>query len=122
MRALLCFLRVWVLMPVAGQIDFYNVQFYNQGDGTYDTCDSLFKKSPDSMPGTSVYDIIASGVPASKLIVGKPSDTSEASNGYISPSDLGSCISGLDQKPGGVMAWQWATSGADWIAAAKGDL
>lgn len=92
------------------------MQLCNQGQGTYDTCDGLFKTSPANMPGTSVNDIIASGFDASKIIVGKPGDTSDGANSYMSPSDLGSCISSLDRKPAGVMAWQWAHAGADWIA------
>ncbi len=35
-------------------IDFYNVQFYNQGDTKYDTYESLFLKSGGWFSGTSV--------------------------------------------------------------------
>lgn len=35
-------------------IDFYNVQFYNQGDNRYDTYETLFVTSGSNFPGTSV--------------------------------------------------------------------
>jgi len=35
-------------------IDFYNVQFYNQGDTKYDTYDGLFTTSSGFFSGTAV--------------------------------------------------------------------
>lgn len=35
-------------------INFYNVQFYNQGNTTYDTYHKLFLESGGYFPGTSV--------------------------------------------------------------------
>ena len=39
---------------VGNLIDFYNVQFYNQGSTSYDTYDGLFKSAIGYFPGTSV--------------------------------------------------------------------
>ncbi len=39
---------------VGSLIDFYNIQFYNQGDTKYDTYDTLFIKSGGYFNGTSV--------------------------------------------------------------------
>ncbi|KZV81243.1 glycoside hydrolase [Exidia glandulosa HHB12029] len=107
---------------VGDQIDFYNVQFYNQGDGAYDSCDGLYNNSPEWAPDTTVSGIIKSGIPAEKVIIGKLGEASDGGNGYMSPSDIGSCISQQNTKPGGVMAWEWIHAGPDWIKAAKGDL
>ena len=35
---------------------------------------------------------VANGVPASKLVIGKATIPSNAANGYISPSSLGTCV------------------------------
>ena len=40
---------------VGNTIDFYNVQFYNQGDTRYDTYNTLFLQSGSTFSGTSVY-------------------------------------------------------------------
>lgn len=39
---------------VGDTIDFYNVQFYNQGDTKYNTYDSLFVSSGSVFSGTAV--------------------------------------------------------------------
>lgn len=53
-----------VHQEVGSMIDFYNVQFYNQGVGSYDTPQGLFNVSGGWCPGSSINEIIASGVPA----------------------------------------------------------
>merc|ERR1719361_514484 len=58
-------------------IDFYNVQFYNQGGSTYNTYDSLFVSSIGWSQNSAVYQIMDGAspenveIPASKLVVGK---------------------------------------------------
>jgi len=111
-----------VHQEVGDLIDFYNVQFYNQGQGMYESCTSLIDGDSSTIAGTSVEEIIKSGIPAAKLIVGKPSDSTQASNGYIDPTTLGGCVSNASTQPGGVMSWQWSSAPASWIAAAKGNL
>lgn len=39
---------------VGNLIDFYNVQFYNQGDTKYDSYETLFMTSGSFFSGTSV--------------------------------------------------------------------
>lgn len=39
---------------VGDTIDFYNIQFYNQGSNRYDTYETLFLTSGSNFPGTSV--------------------------------------------------------------------
>jgi len=107
---------------VGDLIDAYEIQFYNQGAGAYESCDGLFKTSPQFWPGTTVSEIIANGVPQSKVIIGKPGQQGDANNGLMSPSDIGSCITSHNGAVGGVMAWQWIHAGASWISAAAGNL
>lgn len=52
-----------VEQAVGSSIQFYNVQFYNQGSTPYNTSYSLFNVSGGWAPGTSVNEIIAKGVP-----------------------------------------------------------
>ncbi|EJD32969.1 hypothetical protein AURDEDRAFT_177940 [Auricularia subglabra TFB-10046 SS5] len=52
-------------------IDWYNIQFYNQEDTRYDTCETLPHKSDGWFPGTSLFEIADNGVPLDKLIIGK---------------------------------------------------
>lgn len=45
---------VTVNSQVGSLIDFYNVQFYNQGDTRYNTYDELFLRATGFFSGTSV--------------------------------------------------------------------
>lgn len=69
---------------VGSMIDFYNIQFYNQGDTKYDNYDELFIHASGFFSGTAVKEIISRGVPAKKIVVGKPVTPGDASNtGYM---------------------------------------
>jgi chitinase len=57
---------------VGSMIDWYNLQFYNQGASEYTDCAGLFDKSSSQWPKSSVFEIAASGVNLNKLVVGKP--------------------------------------------------
>lgn len=56
---------------VGSLIDWYNVQFYSQGTA-YTTCQTLIFTSGGDFPGTSVMEIVGTGVPAEKVVLGKP--------------------------------------------------
>ncbi|KAH7107496.1 glycoside hydrolase [Auriculariales sp. MPI-PUGE-AT-0066] len=113
-----------VHQEVGDLIDMYEMQWYNQGSGAYESCDGLWNKSPDAWPGTTVSEIVASGIPGSKIVIGKPGQQGDANNGLMAPADIGACITSKNgaHEANGVMAWQWSHAGADWIAAAKGNL
>jgi chitinase len=72
-------------------IDFYMVQFYNQGDTKYDSYEQLFTKATGgAFPGTSVKEIAARGVPLQKIVVGKPVVQADAANtGWVDQAQLG---------------------------------
>lgn len=93
-------------------ITAYNVQFYNQGCAgslcCYTTPAGLMTTSAgdcSGMPGTSVAEIIAAGIPASKLIIGKPIKSTDGSNGFF--PDLSTAITLAPNA--GIMGWQWSS-------------
>ncbi|KAI8071412.1 glycoside hydrolase superfamily [Gongronella butleri] len=95
---------------VGSSIDWYNTQFYNQGSSSYDTCDTLLHTSGGAFPGTSLFEIIATGVDSSKLLIGKPATAAGATNtGYMDPSSLATCISQAKSSgwDAGIMLWQF---------------
>jgi len=76
---------------VGDLIDFYEIQWYNQGPGAYETCDGLWTTSPETWPGTTVSELVASGIPGSKIVIGKPG----AQGGEASPSTCSQALSHL---------------------------
>ncbi|KAH0835490.1 glycoside hydrolase family 18 protein [Lanmaoa asiatica] len=78
---------------VGSLIDWYNVQFYNQGTTEYTTCSGLLTASSSSWPETALFQISANGVSLNKLVIGKPATAAQASNGYMSTATLASCVS-----------------------------
>jgi chitinase len=98
---------------VGSMIDFYNIQFYNQGNSSYDTYNDLFVTSNGWCSGSSVGEIHAAGVPLSRIVVGKPMETNDASNtGFVDAKHLAAFIKHAKQAqpsllPAGVMTWQF---------------
>ncbi|KAM5540711.1 hypothetical protein V8D89_005742 [Ganoderma adspersum] len=105
---------------VGSLIDWYNVQFYNQG--LYGDCTSLLTKSGGAFPGSSLFEIPKHGIPLNKLVIGKPATAADGTNGYMSPAALGQCVKKAKAKGwhGGVMVWQYPHADANWIRSAKG--
>ncbi|KAJ6518811.1 glycoside hydrolase family 18 protein [Mycena sanguinolenta] len=103
-----------VHQSVGSLIDWYNIQFYNQGTSAYTTCANLLTNSSSPWPGSSVFQIGASGVPLSKIVIGKPGTAGDASNGFMSASTLAGCLATAKNQgwTGGAM-WPDATS--SWI-------
>jgi chitinase len=94
---------------VGSLIDWYNIQFYNQGTAQYTTCATLLTTSGGSFPGSSVFEIAANGVPLSKLVIGKPANSGDGpSGGYVDPATLATCVSQAKASGwnAGVMAWE----------------
>ncbi|KAI0029952.1 glycoside hydrolase family 18 protein [Vararia minispora EC-137] len=108
---------------VGSLIDWYNIQFYNQGTSQYTTCGSLLNTSGGSYPGSSVFEIAANGVSLSKLVIGKPAAAGDApSGGYMDPATIATCVSQAKASGwnAGVMAWEYPDSDASWIATVRG--
>ncbi|KIJ53610.1 glycoside hydrolase family 18 protein [Sphaerobolus stellatus SS14] len=102
---------------VGDKIDFYNVQFYNQGN-LYEDCGSLVSSSGGGYPGSSIMEIANQGIDSSKIVAGKVATQADAySGGYIDPSTLAGCVAQAKNKGwnGGVMAWQYPNADSNWI-------
>lgn len=106
---------------VGSLIDWYNVQFYNQGTSEYTTCTGLLNTSSSTWPSTALFQIAASGVPLNKLVIGKPATTADANNGYMDPSTLASCLGAAKAQgwDAGVMVWEYPDAAASWIATVR---
>ena len=65
---------------------------YAEGATEYTTCAGLLTASSSAWPETALFQISANGVSLDKLVIGKPGTTADASNGYIDPSTLATCI------------------------------
>jgi len=109
-----------------GAVDFYNVQFYNQGSTCYTTAGLFASSASDCavFPGTSVQEIVSYGVPLHKITVTKYLETGDASNGYVSAGVLngflGRAAAALGYRSG-VACWAWASnSSSAWIAGVCG--
>jgi len=100
------------------EIDFYNLQFYNQGDDEYTNCTALISDSGARFPGTALLQI-AQTVPLSKLVLGKPA-TASGGTGYMHPAALEKCIQMAVEQGwyGGFMIWQLSLyhPGSKWIS------
>lgn len=72
-------------------IDWYNIQFYNQGDNKYDSYNSLFRTSGGWFPYTAVHELIKlSGVESHKIVIGKPASQADVMNtGLVNPANMG---------------------------------
>jgi len=106
---------------VGSLIDWYNVQFYNQGSSEYTTCTGLLTTSSSTWPQSALFQIAASGIPLSKLVIGKPATSSDASNGYMSPSTLATCLETAKNQGwnGGAMVWEYPDAASSWITTVR---
>lgn len=72
-------------------IDFYNVQYYNQGNYSYTSYNSIFTLDTDfnasvsQLINANEVNILYCNIPSYKIIVGKPSNQNDVSieNGFI---------------------------------------
>ena len=91
---------------VGDLINWYNILFFDQGE--YTDCAGLIHKSSSAFPKTSVLEIVAGGVPAEKVVLGKPATRADATNGFIEPTTLAICVADAAHNKwnGGVMVEQ----------------
>lgn len=121
-----------VYQQISDDIDWFNVQFYNQCPGCYETYDTLIVKETINVPKScvkvwdgSLTDIVKKhNVPEEKIVLGKIVAQGDGNNGFIAPSDLAQDIAkALSPFPKlrGAFGWQWGsdTSGA-WSQAISG--
>jgi hypothetical protein len=104
----------------APHIDYFLIQFYNQGATCYTNYKGIFEDSSDCspFPGTSIKEIANYGIPMEKLVLGKPVRQGDASNGYNTGAELNAIVkqARLMGWNTGVMGWVWSGQDSiDWI-------
>ncbi|KAF8319615.1 glycoside hydrolase family 18 protein [Clavulina sp. PMI_390] len=107
---------------VGSLIDWYNIEFYNEGSSEYTTCAGLLTKSSSGNPSTSVFEINSvAGVPLDKIVIGKPATSAAAASGYVAPATLAGCLSQAqaDGWTGGVSVWEYPQADSTWIATVR---
>jgi len=115
---------VYWLVP--DYITYFNLQFYNQGADCYTDYNGLFLSSCSVFPLTSLMEIANyTKIPLSKLVVGKPVTTADASNGWVDPNTLHGYFQQAQSQLGwnaGVMGWVWNDPATlqSWIQAIYG--
>lgn len=102
---------------VGDLIDWYNIQFYNQGSSEYTTCEGLVFQSSPSWPQSSLLEIAHNGVPMHKIVIGKPGKADDASNGFMSTNTLAGCLNQAKKQgwKGGAMTWEYPDANTTWI-------
>ncbi|MEO5335308.1 MAG: glycoside hydrolase family 18 protein [Magnetospirillum sp. WYHS-4] len=115
---------------VGDLIDFYNIQFYNQMSTGYDSCTTLIDQADGWATGTAVKQLIAAGIPQTRIVIGKPmtpGDAAPGNTGYMPVENLVGCLDyaiHAGSRPRGVMTWQWNTDNlglnATWSQAVAG--
>ena len=94
-------------------IDWYNVQFYNQGSSAYSTFATLFTASDGWATHSSVFQMvngdndIAVKTPADMIVVGKPVNSGDADNtGYVPAATLQSIFAkAIESGDGNGAVW-----------------
>lgn len=78
----------------------------------YNNGSDIFNVSGGWAPKTSVNEMIDAGVQATKIVIGKPASTGDASNSYMLPSDINAAIAANYPYNGwktGIMFWQYSS-------------
>eukprot|EP01004_Peranema_trichophorum_P005373 NODE_4232_length_1203_cov_48.340741_g3732_i0.p1 GENE.NODE_4232_length_1203_cov_48.340741_g3732_i0~~NODE_4232_length_1203_cov_48.340741_g3732_i0.p1 ORF type:complete len:338 (+),score=68.79 NODE_4232_length_1203_cov_48.340741_g3732_i0:48-1016(+) len=106
---------VQVYKQLNGDIDWFNLQFYNQGEGCYSTYDTLFKSYKSGWDsGNAIAELKSQGIPYEKLIVGKYYPALNGGSGLVEPSVLNSFFQQAKQElgwTGGFMVWGYKCNG-----------
>ncbi|KAJ7760581.1 glycoside hydrolase superfamily [Mycena metata] len=107
-----------VHQSVGNLIDWYNIQ----GTSEYTTCAGLLTASSSTWPQTALFQIAASGVPLSKLVVGKPAGTGDGNSGFMDASTLATYVAQAKAQGwnGGAMVWEYPDAAAAWIQTVRG--
>merc|ERR1712146_495704 len=83
------------------------------GDTKYDTFETLFERAEGYFTATAVGEMIANGIAADKILVGKPVTSGDATNtGWMSATDLAAAFSNAESELGwsaGGMTWQYTS-------------
>ena len=119
-----------------GIIAYYNIQYYNQGTWgyqEYEEYETMFEKEYNDNGqilhnATAIPSIIDQGIPAEKLIVGKPITINDVYNtGYVPVDKLQAILERANDNSnfsyGGVMGWKIDSDiNGEWGKAMRGSI
>lgn len=109
------YLDFWTQTPQPN-VDLFLIQFYNQGAGAYLTYEQQFINDDNYHPGTAVAQLIAAGLPADKIVIGKTTQPGDGST-WLDPNTLHQWVERAQTDPAahlwhtGISTWQWHASG-----------
>uniref|UniRef100_A0A7S1NGW1 GH18 domain-containing protein n=1 Tax=Eutreptiella gymnastica TaxID=73025 RepID=A0A7S1NGW1_9EUGL len=98
---------VEIMRQAGDDIDFLNVQYYNQGAGVYETYESTFLRSSSWWASTAVMELAGNGVALNKIVVGK-CFVGDCGDGYVSAATMAQWARRAASElgwHGGVMNW-----------------
>lgn len=110
-----------VAQAVGDLVDWWHLQYYNQGSD-YTDCTSLLQTSQSDFPHTSIFEINkTSGVPLDKLVIGKPAAAADASTGFMDAGTLAGCLEQGKNAGwnGGAMFWEFPDASAQFIQSVR---
>lgn len=81
------------LNAVFGSFSILIFFMYTEGTTEYTDCNGLLTASSATFPNSALFQIIAAGIDQSKLVIGKPGSTADATNGFMDPDTLATCVS-----------------------------
>lgn len=118
---------VTIEREIGSLINFYMIQFYNQGDTKYDTYEELIVNATGTFSGTALMEIVAKGIPMQKLVITKPVLVNDATNtGFMTAETLRDSVNQAYNQYGwygGVAHWQYPSDNTGrTIKTAAGDL
>jgi chitinase len=94
-------------------IDFFNIQYYN--NGTSSTFEEIFINSDGTdMPGVAVAQLIQKGINPEAIVVGKPVNAQEGTQGYVVLNPItteGTLANDVQRAFGTASLASWASSG-----------
>eukprot|EP01084_Bolivina_argentea_P062776 114761_1 len=112
---------LYIHTHIGMDIDWYNIQFYNQGTSKYSTYNTLFVTADGWSYNSSVYQMMNGHndmnvkIPSNKIIVGKPASSYDASNtGFVDANTLESIFNTAVNTDTmgwntGFMDWEFST-------------
>lgn len=112
------YVKVFNDVKNTAKIDFFNIQFYNQGNDNYNTYEKIFINSGINFPYSSIYEIsnqndLINGLPIDKLVYGTYLQSNDGS-GFHDPTLIKQYMEQANKDlnwNSGTMLWLWNTTG-----------
>lgn len=100
---------------LAGNVDWLNVQYYNQGASCYQNYQGIFQTACASFPTSAISQLQAAGIPYDRLVLGMPVLPTDGNQPFPSASTVHDMVVKAGAELGwnaGVFAWQYHAGGS----------